>query len=145
MTRFLLLVALSVCSGGCESSTGPANIVGAYMLTAVDSLDLPHLVFATSACDEVVVRGDLQLANDESFLLSVTQTQDCTRAGATVDTFTTITSGVYSANGRHLIIDPAGTGIELTGSISPGAIDLQLPPLPLAGGAHSGSFLIFPL
>src|SRR2546422_10512251 len=56
------------------------------------------------------------------------------------------TSGNFTADGTHLVLHPSGTGIQLTGSASSGAVDVQLPQLPLLGAeAHSATFIIFPL
>jgi len=101
---------------------------------------------ATNSCDELVLRGGLHLADNALFDLSVTQAQDCTRTGGSVDTFSTTTSGNFTADGTHLVLHPSGTGIQLTGSASSGAVDVQLPQLPLLGAeAHSATFIIFPL
>ena len=143
MTRVLATAVLSVLLIGCQSSTDPGKVAGYYVLTAVDSLEVPHLVAATNTCDELVLRGVLHLSDNGSFDLSVTQVQDCARAA--VDTFSTTTSGTFSVDRTRLILHPAGTGIQLTGTTTGGAVDLQLPQLPLLGaGSHSGTFIIFP-
>ena len=95
--------------------------------------------------DELVLRGLLYLARNALFDLSVTEAQDCTRTGGSVDTFTTIRSGGFTVDGAHLVLHPSATGIQLTGTVSPGTVGLQLPQLPLlGGGAHSGTFITFP-
>ena len=104
------------------------------------------MVSATNTCDQHVLRGVLHLAGNALFDLSITQAQDCTRTGGTVDTFATTTSGGFTRDGSHLVLHPSATGIQLTGTLSPGTVDLQLPQLPLLGaGAHAGRFIIFPL
>jgi hypothetical protein len=144
---------LSVCCGavlsvlqiGCNDSAGPGNVAGYYELTAVDSLAVPRMVLATNSCDELVLRGLLYLARNALFDLSVTQAQDCTRSGGTVDTFTTTKSGGFTVDGTRLVLHPSGTGIQLTGTTSSATVDLQLPQLPLLGAeARSGTFIIFP-
>src|SRR5439155_13103213 len=140
-----LPISLSVLLIGCHDSAGPGNVAGYYELTAVDSLEIPRMVSATTSCDELVLRGLLYLADNALFDLSVTQAQDCTRTGGSVDTFTTTTSGGFTVDGTRLVLLPSGTGIQLTGTTSPATVDLQLPQLPLLGrGAHSGTFIIFP-
>ncbi len=145
MARFRFSAALSVLLIGCHDSAGPRNVAGYYELTAVDSLEVPRMVSATTSCDELVLRGLLHLADNALFDLSVTQAQDCTRTGGSIDTFTTTTSGGFARDGPHLVLHPSATGIQLTGTVSPGTVGLQLPQLPLLGrGAHSGTFIIFP-
>ncbi len=145
MARFRFSAALSVLLIGCHDSAGPGNVAGYYVLTAVDSLEVPRVLSATNSCDELVLRGGLHLADNALFDLSVTQAQDCTRTGGSVDTFTTTTSGGFARDGSHLVLHPSATGIQLTGTVSPGTVGLQLPQLPLLGrGAHSGTFIIFP-
>ena len=96
-------------------------------------------------CNEPVLRGLLYLARNALFDLSVTQAQDCTRSGGTVDTFTTTKSGGFTIDGTHLVLHPSGTGIQLTGTTSSATVDLQLPQLPLLGAeARSGTFIISP-
>ena len=96
-------------------------------------------------CNELVLRGLLYLARNALFDLSVTQAQDCTRSGGTVDTFTTTKSGGFTIDGTHLVLHPSGTGIQLTGTTSSATVDLQLPQLPLLGAeARSGTFIISP-
>ena len=144
MNRFFCPAVLSILLVGCNGATDPANVAGYYVLTTVDSLDVPRLMNATSTCDELVLRGVLHLAASRSFDLSITQLQDCTRAGGAADTFTTVTSGDFSIDHASLILRPAGTGIALSGTSPGGAIRLQLPQLPLVAGSHSGTFVIFP-
>ena len=104
------------------------------------------MVSATTSCDELVLRGLLYLADNALFDLSVTQAQDCTRTGGSVDTFTTTTSGGFTVDGTRLVLHPSGTGIQLTGTTSPATVDLQLPQLPLLGAeARSATFIKFPL
>ena len=138
--------ALSVLLIGCHDSVGPGNVAGYYELTAVDSLEVPRMVSATTSCDELVLRGLLYLADNALFDVSVTQAQDCTRTGGSVDTFTTTTSGGFTVDGTRLVLHPSGTGIQLTGTTSPATVDLQLPQLPLLGAeARSATFIKFPL
>lgn len=145
MTRVLCTAVLSILLIGCQSSTDPGKVAGYYVLTAVDSLAVPHLLAATNTCDELVLRGVLHLSDNGSFDLSVTQVQDRARAGGSADTFSTTTSGTFSVDRTRLMLHPAGTGIQLTGTTSGGAVEVQLPQLPLLGaGAHSGTFIIFP-
>ena len=145
MTRFSVMALLFVLFASCSETTGPSDVAGYYVLTAVDSSQVPHLVSATVSCDEFVLRGDLHLASNGTFELPITQSQDCSRAGGTVDTFTTTTSGAFSVNRGHLALHPAGTGILLSAQVAGGAVDLQLPELPLLDvSPHSGRFLIFP-
>ena len=145
MARFLVSTVLSVLLIGCHDFAGAGKVAAYYVLTAVDSLEVPHLLSATNSCDELVLRGVLHLADNALFDLSVTQAQDCTRTGRSVDTFATTTSGGFTVDGTRLVLHPSGTGIQLTGTASSGAVDLQLPQLPLLGaGAHSATFIIFP-
>ncbi len=85
------------------------------------------MVSATHSCDELVLRGSLYLGDNALFDLSVTQAQDCTRTGGSVDTFTTTTSGGFTVDGTRLVLHPSGTGIQLTGTTSSATVDLQLP------------------
>ncbi len=120
---------------GCHDSVGLGNVAGYYVL-----------VSATNGCDELVIRGVLYLARRALFDLSVTQAQDCTRTGGTVDTFTTTTSGGFTIDGTHLALHPSGTGIQLQGTTSSATVDVQLPQLPLLGAAaRSATFIKFPL
>src|SRR3989449_11686703 len=100
MARLLVSTVLSVLLIACHDSAGPRNVAGYYELTAVDSLEVPRMVSATTSCDELVLRGLLYLADNALFDLSVTQAQDCTRAGGSVDTFTTTTSGGFTVDGK---------------------------------------------
>jgi hypothetical protein len=145
MARFRVSAALSVLLFGCHDSAGPGNVAGYYVLTAVDSLEVPRALSATNGCDELVLRGLLHLADNALFDLSITQAQDCTRTRGSVDTFATATSGGFTVNGTRLVLHPSGTGIQLTATASSGAVELQLPELPLLGAAaHSATFVIFP-
>jgi len=146
MARLLVSTVLSVLLIACHDSAGPRNVAGYYELTAVDSLEVPRMVSATTSCDELVLRGLLYLADNALFDLSVTQAQDCTRTGGSVDTFTTTTtSGGFTVDGTRLALHPSGTGIQLTGTTSSATVDLQLPQLPLLGAeARSATFVIFP-
>ena len=142
--RFSAVV--SVLLIGCSDSAGPGKVAGPYVLTAVDSLGVPRTVSATHSCDELVLRGSLYLGDNALFDLSVTQAQDCTRTGGSIDTFTTTTSGGFTIDGTHLVLHPSGTGIQLTGTTSSATVDLQLPQLPLLGAeARSATFIKFPL
>jgi len=126
--------------------TDPGNRAGPYVLNAVDGSDLPHLVASTSLCDELVPRGTLNLDRDGSFLLQVAQVHDCSRGGATVDSFTTTITGAFTLAGAQLALHPAGTGVHYDGTVSSGALEVHLPPLPLVGSAdHVGTFIKFPL
>src|SRR5438034_9070552 len=117
MARFRFSVVLSVLLIACRDSAGPGRVTGPYVLTAVDSLGVPRVVSATYSCDELVLRGSLYLGDNALFDLSVTQAQDCTRTGGSIDTFTTTTSGAFTADGTRLVLHPSGTGIQLTGKI----------------------------
>ncbi len=137
---------VSVLLIGCSDSAGPGKVAGPYVLTAVDSLGVPRVVSATNSCDQLVLRGSLYLGDNTLFDLSVTQAQDCIRAGGSVDTFTTTTSGGFTVDGTRLVLHPSGTGIQLTGTTSSATVDLQLPQLPLLGAeARSATFIKFPL
>ncbi|HET9708896.1 MAG TPA: hypothetical protein VFP39_11400 [Gemmatimonadales bacterium] len=144
MNRCYCAAVLSILLVGCNGATDPANVAGFYVLTTVDSLAVPRLMNATNTCDELVLRGGLRLATNSSFDLSITQLQDCTRAGGTADTFTAVTSGDFSVDHTNLILHPAGTTVGLSGMAPGGAIQLQLPQLPLIAGSHSGTFVVFP-
>jgi len=137
-----LPIAALLFVAGCQDSTGS---IGYYVLTAVDTVPVPRLVSATTACDEFVLRGVLHLTRGGSFDLSVTQSQDCTRVGGAADTFSTITSGAFSQTSDRIFLHPAGTGLELEGTFAGATVELLLPQLPLLDGSHSGSFVIAPL
>ena len=144
MTRPRTLIALAVLSAACGDTIGP--VAGPYVMTSLDQVELPHLVSASVACDVLVLRGSLDLRSTASFLLQVTQAQDCTRAGAASDTFTTTVAGSFTLAGGRLTLHPAGTGLTYDGAVSAGAVDLQLPPLPLvAPPQHAARFVKFPL
>src|SRR5205823_8412342 len=63
--------ALSVLLIGCHDSVGPGNVAGYYELTAVDSLEVPRMVSATTSCDELVLRGLLRSEEHTSELQSL--------------------------------------------------------------------------
>src|SRR6266480_4037177 len=145
MARLRFTVALSVLLIGCHDSAGPRNVAGYYELTAVDSLEVPRMVSATTSCDELVLRGLLHLADNALFDLSVTQAQDCTRAGGSIDTFTTTTSGACTTDGTRLVLDPPGTLIHLPRTTASATLDLQPTQLPPLGAvARSATFVKFP-
>jgi hypothetical protein len=128
----------------CGDPGGP--VVGAYMLTAIDDVPVPHLVAATATCDEMVVSGSLILESAGTFILQVRQAQDCSATGGSVDTFATTVAGAYTVAGPHLTLKPIGSGLAYRGTRIPGGISLQLPPFPFISAApHWATFLIFPL
>ncbi len=136
------IVALAACS----SATGLGNRAGPYVMSAVDQSDLPQLVGATSLCDQLVARGALDLQTDGTFLLQVAQIQDCARSGGAADSFTTTVTGAFTVTGTQLTLHPAGTGLQYGGTLSPGALEVQLPRLPLVSSAsHVARFVKFPL
>ncbi len=144
MSRPVIGIAFATLVLACGDTLGP--VTGPYEMTNVDSVAVPHLVAATLVCDELILRGSLDLGTKASFLLQVTQAQDCARAGGTIDTFTTTLTGSFLVNGTQLTLRPAGTGLTYDGVISPGAVELQLPPLPfLTPPQHSAKFVKFPL
>src|SRR5438876_11520235 len=104
MARFRFTAALSVLLIGCHDSAGPRDVAGYYELTAVESLEVPRMVSATTSCDELVLRGLLHLADNALFDLSVTQAQDCTRTGGSVDTFTTVRRRGVAGYGSRLAL-----------------------------------------
>ncbi len=129
----------------CNSGTGLGNRAGPYIMTAVDQAVLPHVVSTTSLCDELIVRGILDLQAGGSFILQVGQVQDCGRSGGSADSFTTTVSGTFTVTGNRLSLRPAGTGADYAGTASPGAVEVQLPPLPLVSSAPPATFVKFPL
>ena len=144
MTRLRSLIALAILSAACGDTIGP--VAGPYVMTTLDQVEVPHLVSASVACDVLVLKGSLDLRSTASFLLQVTQAQDCTRAGAASDTFTTTVTGSFSLASGRLTLRPAGTGLTYNGAVSAGAVELQLPPLPLiAPPPHGARFVKFPL
>jgi len=144
MRPFLLSAPLVALLLGCGDTLGP--VTGPYVMALVDGVEVPHVVSATLQCDQLVLRGSLDLRTQASFLLQVTQAQDCARTGGTVDTFTTTLTGSFSLTGGQLTLRPAGTGLTYDGLISPGAVELRLPPLPLlTPSEHSVRFVKFPL
>ncbi|OLC66543.1 MAG: hypothetical protein AUH69_06670 [Actinobacteria bacterium 13_1_40CM_4_65_12] len=144
MSRPVIGITFATLVLACGDTLGP--VTGPYEMTFVDSVEVPHVVAATLVCDELVLRGSLALGTKASFLLQVTQAQDCARAGGTIDTFTTTLTGSFFLNGTKLTLRPAGTGLTYSGVIAPGAVELQLPPLPfLTPPQHSAKFVKFPL
>jgi hypothetical protein len=131
-----LLVGLAI---GCQNSTG---LSGYYVLQTVDGLEVPRVVSSTVFCDELILSGRLHFTDNGVFDLSVVQSQDCTRQGGSVDTFTTAMTGAYAVDQTHLSLTPAQSA-PLQGTASGGVVDVTLPDLPLlGGGAHSGRFVI---
>jgi len=145
MTRPVINIAVGALLLGCSDALGP--VTGPYAMTFVDGVELPHVVAATLQCDQLVLRGTLDLRAPASFLLQVTQVQDCARTGGSVDTFATTLTGSFSRTGSELTLRPAGTGLTYDGLISPGALELRLlPPLPLlTSSEHSARFVKFGL
>jgi hypothetical protein len=142
LVRFVLSTAFLTACG----VTGPGNRAGPYVLSALDGSNLPHLVASTSLCDELVPRGTLNLDRDGSFLLQVAQVHDCSRGGGAVDSFTTTITGGFTLAGAQLALHPARTGVRYDGTVSSGALEVHLPPLPLAGSTdHVATFINFPL
>jgi hypothetical protein len=116
------------------------------MMTTLDGAALPHVASTTSLCDQLVVRGMLNLEADAAFLLQVAQVEDCSRGGGAADSFTTTITGAFTITGTQLSLRPAGTGLRYAGVLSPGAVEVQLPPLPLASPPqHTAAFVKFPL
>jgi hypothetical protein len=140
--RALTAAALGGLAIGCQS---PAGLSGFYVLQTVDSLEIPRVVSSTVFCDELILSGRLHFTGSGVFDLSVVQSQDCTRQGAAVDTFTTALTGTYSVDHTRLSLTPPQSA-SLQGTASGGIVDVALPALPLLGGGpHSGRFVIFPL
>lgn len=143
MNRTLTSAALCVLLITCKGST---DIAGFYVLQAVDGVQIPRIVSATVFCDELILAGQLDLAGNGGFDLSLVQSQDCTRQGGIVDTFTTALTGTFSHDRTQLTLHVAQSDSQFTGTSSGGVVDLRLPQLPLIGGGpHSGKFIIFPL
>jgi len=82
---------LLAASSSCGDSLGPADLVGNYTLTRINEGAPPQLVSATINCDLFLVGGRLELRTVDWSALSLTQSQDCTRAGGS----TFITSLLY--------------------------------------------------
>ena len=144
MTRSIIGVAAGALLLGCGDTLGP--VAGPYVLTFLDSVQVPDVVASSPACDQLVLRGSLDLQTSASFVLQVTQVQDCARTGGTVDTFTTTRAGSFTRAGDQLTLRPAGTGLTYAGVIGPGTVELHLPPLPLlTPPEHSARFVKFPL
>ena len=144
MTRSIIGAAVGALLLGCGDALGP--VAGPYMMAFVDSVQVPNVVASSPACDQFVLRGSLDLRTHASFILQVTQAQDCARTGGTVDTFTTTLTGSFTRAGGQLTLHPAGTGLTYAGVIGPGTVELHLPPLPLLSPPeHSARFVKFPL
>ena len=144
MTRSPPCIVVGALLLACGDALGPVS--GPYAMTFVDSVEVPHIVAVSLTCDESVLRGSLDLRAQASFLLQVTQAQDCARTGGAIDTFTTTLPGSYTLRGTQITLRPAGTGLSYDGVISPGAVELHLPPLPLLSPPeHSATFIKFPL
>lgn len=141
----LRLKATAVCillSIGCQDSS---EVSGVYALQDVDGVQVPRVVSSTVFCDELVLRGTLDLTGGRTLNLSVVQSQDCTRNGASVDTFTTTMTGSFSVDGAQILLQVAQPDTQLTGTSSSGVVEVQLPQLPLLGGSsHTAKFIRLP-
>ena len=88
--------------GSCGDSTGPAPIVGEFVLTTVNGAPPPALVGATVACDESLLSGSLTLTASRDFALSGMVEFDCTRAGGQIDSQLLSVAGTYAQHGPNL-------------------------------------------
>lgn len=113
MKRLLLILALAACG---DSPTGPATLVGSYVLTEVNGSALPAIVYPGG----VVSGGTMVLREDGTF----TETFRLTNGNDVVET------GAYTVSGdaaafvtyygyRYTGVIEASTLVSTTGSVWP--------------------------
>jgi|SRR5882672_6683512 len=88
--------------GACVEPFTPADIAGSYTLAAEDGQSLPRLLSATVSCDLFLVGGALKLQADQSFVLDLAETIDCSRSAGPVQDAGRTYPGTFNLRGHEI-------------------------------------------
>ncbi|MGH7544766.1 MAG: hypothetical protein ACREKI_01125 [Gemmatimonadota bacterium] len=130
-----LLCALLVAA--CDGDPiGPEDLAGHYTLVSSgEDGQQRELLRASESCDEWLVFGTLDLAEDASYSLVLELENDCTRGGGGVTEEERTSAGTFHVSGLTLTLAAeSGTLFdEIGGFLRAGAVELIVPDLAAAG------------
>lgn len=131
-----LLCALLVAA--CDGDPiGPEDLAGHYsLISSGEDGQQRELLRASENCDEWLVFGTLDLAEDATYSLALELENDCTRGGGGVTEEERTSAGSFQVSGITLTFDADGGSLaaeEFTGSIAPDGVEIVVPDLHVAG------------